>query len=210
MAKLAVFYTFLRYSQSLTARLWQGNIAICSTTLPDHFHYRANTSILLALTSQIGMAILSEMGLFKPNIEKMRAKNDVKGLIKALGKGDDIRDEIRIAGAVEDALEDIGRRTTYPFIKALSDKDAGVRSGAAWILGNIKDARAQEPLIEALKDKDENVRWLTVTALGDIGGERAIGPISMVPTDDDESHKQMVGDALEKIRSRYPGKSNEI
>ena len=70
-------------------------------------------------------------------------------------------------GAVEYALEDIGCRTSEPFIEALSDKDDGVRSGAAWILGNIKD-----------------VRWLAVAALGDIGDERAIDPISMVPTSD--------------------------
>jgi HEAT repeat protein len=112
------------------------------------------------------------MGLFKPNVEKMKANDDVKGLIKALKKSDDIR----VAGTVEDALEDIGHRTTEPFIEALINKDAGVRSGAAWILGNIKDARAQEPLIEALKDKDKDVRWLAVVALGDIGDERAIGP----------------------------------
>jgi HEAT repeat protein len=143
------------------------------------------------------------MGLFEPNVEKMRAENDVKGLIKALGKGDDIRDEIRIAGVVEDALEDIGHRTTAPFIKALRDGDAGVRGGAAWILGNIKDANTVEPLIEALKDKDKDVRWLALAALGDIGDERAIDPINMVPIDDDEFLKEMVADALEKIKSRY-------
>ncbi len=139
------------------------------------------------------------MGLFKPNVEKMRAEDDVEGLIKALGRNDDIR----VAGVVEDALGEIGHRTTEPFIEALRDKDSGVRSGAAWILGNIKDARAQEPLIEALKDKDKDVRWLAVTALGDIGDERAIGPISMVPTDDDEFLKEMVAEALKQIRSRY-------
>lgn len=135
------------------------------------------------------------MGLFKPNVEKMRAKDDVKGLIKALLKSDDIR----ITAAAEDALEDIGRRTTEPFIEALRDRDASVHSGAAWILGNIKDARAQGPLIEALKDKDKNARWLAVAALGEIGDERAIGPISMVPTDDDEFLKGIVSDALKQI-----------
>ena len=90
----------------------------------------------------------------------MRAKNDVEGLIKALNTND-----LRVVGALEDALEDIGRRTSGPFIEALGDKDAGIRSGAAWILGNIKDANTVEPLIEALKDKDKNVRWLAMTAL---------------------------------------------
>ena len=137
------------------------------------------------------------MGLFKPNIEKMRAKNDVKGLIKALKSND-----LRVVGAVEDALEDIGRRTTEPFIEALGDRDADVRGGAAWILGNIRDAEAQKPLIEALKDKDKDVRWLAIMALGDIGDERAINPISIVPIDDDISLKEIVTEALEKIKKR--------
>lgn len=136
-------------------------------------------------------------------IEKMRVENNVTGLIKALGKSDNICDEIRIAGAVQDALEDIGRRAAMPLIEALRDRDPYVRSGAAWILGNIKDSGTIEPLIEALKDEDENVRWLAVTALGDIGDERAIDPISMVPTNDDEFLKEMVAQALEKIKGKH-------
>ncbi len=133
-------------------------------------------------------------------MDRMRANNDVKGLIKTLGKSDDIRDEIRIAGAVEDALEDIGRRTTEPFIKALRDEDAGVRSGAAWILGNIQDASTVEPLIEALKDEDKDVRWLAVVALGNIGDERAIDPISKVSTADDDFLQEIVAEALKNIK----------
>ncbi len=59
------------------------------------------------------------MGLFKSNIEKMRAKNDVKNLIKALKSND-----LRVAGAVEYALEDIGCRTSEPFIEVQRDKEA--------------------------------------------------------------------------------------
>ncbi len=54
------------------------------------------------------------MGLFKSNIEKMRAKNDVKGLIKELKSND-----LRVVGAVEDALEDIGRRSYVLFRKGI-------------------------------------------------------------------------------------------
>ena len=132
------------------------------------------------------------------NIEKMRAENNVTGLLKVLNRSNDLR----VIGAVEDALEDIGHRSTQPFIEALKDKDAYVRSGAAWILGNVKDASTVDPLIEALKDEDENVRWLAVTALGDIGDERAINPMSMVPTNDDEFLNEMVAEALQKIRGR--------
>ena len=141
------------------------------------------------------------MRLSQPNIEEMRAKNDVKGLIKALMKSDDIR----VAGAVEDALEDIGHRTSKPFIEALRNKDADIRSGAAWILGNTGDARVQGPLIAALKDEVGAVRWLAVTALGGIGDERAITSIGVLPTDADEPLKQIVADALKQIKSRYQG-----
>lgn len=41
---------------------------------------------------------------------------------------------------------------------------------------------------------------MAVTALGNIGNERAIDPISMVPTNDDEFLKEMVADALKRIR----------
>lgn len=77
-------------------------------------------------------------------IEKMRAENDVIGLLEVLNKSDDLR----VLGAVENALEDIGQRSTQPFIEALKDKDAYVRSGAAWMLGNIKDSDTVEPLIK--------------------------------------------------------------
>lgn len=120
----------------------------------------------------------------------MRATNDVKGLLKALDSKD-----LRIVAAAEDAVEDIGHGTTGPFIGALRDRDTSVRSGAAWILGDIKGASAKETLIKALKDENKEVRWLTVAALGDIGDERAIHPISMVSTDDDEFLKEIVADA---------------
>lgn len=141
----------------------------------------------------------------KSNVDRMRANNDVVGLLKKLRETDDLR----VLGALEDALEDIGHRSIQPFIEALKDKDAYVRSGAAWILGNIKDVNTVDPLIEALKDEDENVRWLVVTALGYIGDERVISHIKMVPTDDDEFLKEMVAEALQKIKDRYTKKYDE-
>lgn len=138
------------------------------------------------------------MELLGTNVEKMKASKDVKGLLKVLKESDDIG----VAFSVEEALEDIGHRTVEPFLEALKDKDAYVRSGAAWIIGNIKDASTMEPLIEALKDEDKDVRWLAVVALGDIGDERAISPITMIPTVNDEFLKEIVSEALEKIKNR--------
>jgi HEAT repeat protein len=132
------------------------------------------------------------------SVDRMRANNDVIGLLKTLKESDCIG----VAGAVEDALEEIGHRTVKPFIGALNSKDAFVRSGAAWTLGNIKDSSTVELLIETLKYEDENVRWLVLAALGDIGDERAIDPVSIVRTGNDEFLREMVAETLEKIRSR--------
>ena len=93
------------------------------------------------------------------NIEKMRAENNVAGLLKVLKKSNDLR----VLGAVEDALEEIGHRCPQPFIEALKDRNAFVHSGAAWILGNIKDPSTVEPLIEVLRDEGENVRFCQMT-----------------------------------------------
>jgi HEAT repeat protein len=53
-----------------------------------------------------------------------------------------------------------------------------MRRGAAWALGQIKDARAVEPLLAALKDRDEDVRRAAAGALGEIGDKRAAGVLS--------------------------------
>ena len=87
------------------------------------------------------------MGIFKPNIEKMKANGDVEGLIKALKH----RDE----AVQEDAAVALGRigdvRAVDPLIRALKDELSDVRERAAYALGKIGDARAVDPLIRALK-----------------------------------------------------------
>jgi HEAT repeat protein len=75
-----------------------------------------------------------------PNIDKLKAKRDVKGLIKALG--------------YERA--------------AVKDKAEGVRYYAARALGQIGDARAVEPLIAMLKDNWRTVREAAAEALDNL------------------------------------------
>jgi len=79
-------------------------------------------------------------GLFgPPNVEKLKAKSDVKGLIKALGYEKDSRVRRDAAGA----LGKIGdARAVEPLIAALKDEDKDVRTAAARVLGQIRDARA--------------------------------------------------------------------
>ncbi|MGA7076414.1 MAG: HEAT repeat domain-containing protein [Halobacteriota archaeon] len=78
------------------------------------------------------------MRLFKPDVDKLRARNDVDGLIKAL---DDTSAEVRIKAAY--ALGKIGdSRAVEPLIRALDDAAPEVRTGATYALGEIGDTRA--------------------------------------------------------------------
>ncbi|MGB9872500.1 MAG: HEAT repeat domain-containing protein, partial [Anaerolineae bacterium] len=81
-----------------------------------------------------------------PNIEKMKARGDVKGLIKALGYEKDWeirRDAARALGELKDA------RAVEPLIAALKDKDSDVREAAAEAL----DRLGWKP------EQDENGAW---------------------------------------------------
>ncbi len=114
------------------------------------------------------------MGFFgPPNIEKMKAKNDVKGLVKALGYQKD--EDVRKAAA--EALSRIGAPAVEPLTSALKDKDADVCSAAARALGRIGDPRAVEPLTTALGSKSKRVREAVAEALGEIGDPRAVVPL---------------------------------
>jgi len=103
-------------------------------------------------------------GLFgPPNVEKLKDKGDVDGLIKALHYEKDYNVCICAAGA----LGKIGdKRAVEPLIAALEDNDRKVRWNAAAILGNIGDKRAVEPLIAALNDSN-TIIMVSVIPRGD-------------------------------------------
>jgi hypothetical protein len=87
------------------------------------------------------------LGLFgPPNVEKLKAKGKVKGLIKALRykKGNEIH------------------------------QSATIREKAAEALGAIGGPRAVEPLIAALEDEDKDVRQATAKALVSIFREGSL------------------------------------
>jgi len=110
-------------------------------------------------------------GLFgPPNVKEMKAKRDVKGLIKALE------------------------------YKKSSDKweHRNVREAAAKALGELKDARAVEPLIAALKDSSSNVRK-AADALGVMGAARSTAPLLATLNDNDFFVRKAAKEALGKI-----------
>ena len=103
------------------------------------------------------------MGLFgPPNIDKMKAKRDIKGLVKAMEYQKDAGIRKKAAEALGE-LRDIG--AVDPLIAAFKDTEKDVRWVAANAVGKIGDARAVEPLIAALQDIDNDVRKASADAL---------------------------------------------
>ncbi len=105
----------------------------------------------------------------KPNLEKMKAKKDIEGLIKTLKYKDrSIRwKTIEILGELGENL------AIEPLIQALKDEYDLVRFKAAETLGKIGDVRAVEPLTQYLKERDPIELEDAAKALGRIGGTQA-------------------------------------
>ena len=137
------------------------------------------------------------MGFFKPNIEKMRTRQDVEGLLKALNHKDEgVRaDAAKALGDIEDV------KAVEALIQALKDEVDSVRYEAAVALERLgwkpgddtEKARyliakrewgdlaglggsAVESLIQVLKDEDRDVRTGAAEALRKIG-EPAVDPL---------------------------------
>ena len=137
-------------------------------------------------------------GLFKPNVEKLAAKKDVEGLIKAL-KHNDASVQVAAGYALEE-IEDAS--AVEPLLQALKDEDEHVRWRAVERLGFIGDKRALDPLILALKDKEENVREEAAEALGEIGDKRAVESLIEAFRDSDEDVRKNAVYALGELKSK--------
>ena len=145
-----------------------------------------------------------------PDVAKLAARKDVKGLVKALGYQSDVKVRKGAAEALgragdpaavvpliaaladplvnEDARHALVRLYAHaiePLIAALASGAPAVRAGAASALGAIGDARAVAPLIAALSDSAGDVRCEAVMSLSLIGDVRGAGPSSSALRDRD-------------------------
>lgn len=140
------------------------------------------------------------MGIFDklfrpPNVEELKAKKDIEGLIKALKyKNDDVRCEATKALA---EIKDV--RAEEPLIQALKDEDRYVRIEATKALGEIRDPMAVEPLIQALKDKDSSVRGAVTKALGEIKDPGAVESLIQALEDENIVNRGYAMEALGNI-----------
>ena len=103
--------------------------------------------------------------IFKPNVERLKARWDVEGLIKALNHRD-----YKVRAKAAEALGDLkAKEAVNALIRALKDESPEVRKASAYALGRIGDERAIRPLVEALKDESLDVRFEAAKALKELG-----------------------------------------
>ncbi len=133
-----------------------------------------------------------------PDVEKMKARRNVKGLIRALNYGKDhevCNEAARALGQIGDPI------AVEPLIGELDSPVYRQGDAAAEALGMIGDSRATEPLIAYLGGP----RYLweretAVRALSEIGDPRAVGPIlAALQKRDLEYHR---ADSFEEQRER--------
>jgi HEAT repeat protein len=132
------------------------------------------------------------MALFgPPDVTKLSAKRDIKGLIRALN----YQKDGGVRRAATEALGRMGADAVEPLVASLEDgAQAGVHASAAQALGEIGDARAVEPLIAALKE--ENAKVAAADALGQIGDPRAVEPLIAALKDLSGSTRGNIAQAL--------------
>ncbi len=107
-----------------------------------------------------------------PNVEKLKAKRDINGLLHALEE----KNSWLIPDNAKDALLELVEPGDLPaLLKALQHKHPRVRSVAARCLGKTRQAEALLPLLRAFEeDEDDKVRQAAVEALGLLGDRRAV------------------------------------
>ncbi|HVP25718.1 MAG TPA: HEAT repeat domain-containing protein, partial [Methanomicrobiales archaeon] len=107
-----------------------------------------------------------------PDIEGMKGRGDIPGLIAALRYPDT---DVQWRAAA--ALGSLGPDAIHRLIAGLSTRHRSVKLGIIEALGEIRDLKAVEPLIRELRDPSVEIRWEAALALGEIGDSRATGPL---------------------------------
>ena len=106
-----------------------------------------------------------------PDVEKLKAKRDIKGLLKAL----DYEKSASLRRAAADALGELqDTQAVEPLLAAMDDSEVEVRQAAIKALGRIGDLRAVVPLLGALESKVMPLRSAAADALESIGGDPAV------------------------------------
>jgi HEAT repeat protein len=129
------------------------------------------------LVSLLGLAVMYWVRR-PPNVVKLQARNDVQGLVRALGYE---RGRIRrpVGAAAAQALTLMGDAAVESLITALHDSNKYLAEQAAQVLGQIGDERAFQPLLTILEDREQEpeVRRAAINALAALDAARAVEPL---------------------------------
>jgi HEAT repeat protein len=165
------------------------------------------------------------MALFgPPDVERLNARGNVEGLIRAAKykRDEKVREAARAAlaqmtdfligelntknirrlGLVREALMLIGKPAVDRMIWVHTDKQsAHRRQDITFVLGEMRAKEAVPVLITALRDPDALLRRLAAEALGKIGDARAAGPLRIALGDDNAVVSKVATRALHKVQS---------
>lgn len=130
-----------------------------------------------------------------PDIEGMRSRGDVPGLMRAL-----VHDEDEVEWRAAAALGSMGPQALDHLHRGLYASSADQRIGIVEALAEIRDPRSTQPLIDLLgRDEKTEVRFVVAIALGEIGDERALWPLRGALRDTDKYVRYGAALALEKL-----------
>jgi len=121
-----------------------------------------------------------------PNVDKMKTKGDVKGLIKALG----YQKDPAVCQSASSALVELGPETIQPLIVALKDKDQAVQKAAIDTLVKL-GGLTTDPLIKAIKNQQADEKAIQVLkGIGDQAVTKAVDQLIkwFLKGDDDCKH----------------------
>jgi HEAT repeat protein len=159
--------------------------------------------------------------LRRPNVDKLEARGETMGLVRATRYHDpEVAERARAALTAQmesliqrldtknlssleiarAALIAIGEPARDRLIFILGEGHVHRRQDAAFMLGKMGDPAAVEPLCAALKHQDPLLRRLAAQALGRIGDERARKPLKrMISLEPNETTAKEARRALAKL-----------
>jgi HEAT repeat protein len=131
-------------------------------------------------------------------IKTLRAFKDRRALTALVDVLRDVEDPAARRLAANTLGQTGSRAAVAPLVRALADRDSGVRGDAAKALGDIGDAEAVESLVEILNDRQEEnaVRMLAGLSLGNLGDASVAQSLGRVCVDPSEAAQLRGGAAI--------------
>ncbi len=117
-----------------------------------------------------------------PDIETLKSRGDVNGLIKVLD-----RREVEIRVEAIKAMEELGdQRFVEPLLQILKDEDTQILLSAVRALSKLNAQGAIEPITGFLKSYNKALRLAAVEALGQLSAHQAVAHLAETLQDDDD------------------------